>query len=138
MIKKTITYEDYFGEKRTEDFYFNLSEAELIEWEMSKDGGMERFVERVTKSQSIPELFPIFKDFVLRAYGVKSDDGRQFIKNEEVRQSFEQCPAYSALVMELITNTEEAVKFLNGIAPKDIAEKAAKKRAEMFTADKTK
>jgi len=138
MIKKTITYEDYFGEKRTEDFYFNLSEAELIEWEMSKDGGMERFVERVTKSQSIPELFPIFKDFVLRAYGVKSDDGRQFIKNEEVRQSFEQCPAYSALVMELITNTEEAIKFLNGIAPKDIAEKAAKKRVEMLTADKTK
>jgi hypothetical protein len=130
MIKKTIPYTDYFGEKRTDDFYFNLNEAELIEWEMSKDGGMERFVERVSKANSIPELFPIFKDFILRAYGVKSDDGRQFIKNDEVRKSFEQCPAYSILVLELIQNTEEAIKFLNGIVPKDIADRAAVEQAK--------
>jgi hypothetical protein len=133
MIKKTITYTDLFGEKRTEDFYFDLSKAELIEWEMSKDGGMERFVQRVTNAHSIPELFPIFKDFVLRAYGVKSDDGRRFIKNDEIRASFEECPAYSELVMELISDTEKAVAFLNGIAPKDIAEAATKEREKLLS-----
>lgn len=137
MIKKTITYTDLFGEKRTEDFYFDLSKAELIEWEMSKDGGMERFVQRVTSSNSIPELFPIFKDFVLRAYGVKSDDGRRFIKNDDVRASFEQCPAYSELVMELITDTEKAIAFLNGIAPKDIAEAATKERERRLNENKS-
>ena len=132
MIKKTITYTDYFGEKRTEDFYFDLNKAELIEWEMSKDGGMERFVKRVTEAKSVPELFPIFKDFVLRAYGVKSDDGKRFIKNDDVRASFEQCPAYSELVISLIQNTDEAIKFLNGIAPADIAEQATKERDKLL------
>ena len=119
MLKKTINYTDYNGNKRSEDFYFNLSKAELMEMEMRTAGGLIEKFARIAKSQNPDELVDIFKDVVLRAYGEKSADGRRFIKNDEIKEAFMQTEAYSELFMELATNAEAAAAFFNGIIPQE-------------------
>ena len=117
MLKKTINYTDYNGADRSEDFYFNLNKAELTEMEMSHDGGLTGLIDKVVKEQNAKEIVRIFKDLVLKAYGVKSDDGKRFIKNDELRDAFAQTEAYSELFMELATDAEAAADFINGIVP---------------------
>lgn len=117
MLKKTITYTDYNGNERTEDFYFNLTEAEIMEMEMSTAGGLAESIQRIVKAQDAPAIIKIFKDLVLKAYGVKSPDGKRFIKNASLREEFEQTEAYSKLFMELATDEDAAAEFVNGIVP---------------------
>lgn len=117
MLKKTITYTDYNGVERTEDFYFNFSKAEIAELEMSTTGGLTKTIERVVAAQDTAALIKIFKDLVLQAYGEKSADGRRFIKSKELSEGFSQTEAYSILFMELATNAESAAEFMNGIVP---------------------
>lgn len=117
MLKKTITYTDYNGTERTEDFYFNLSKAEVTEMEMGIEGGMTEMINRIVKAQDAPAIIAIFKKLVLQAYGEKSPDGKRFIKSEELSTAFSQTEAYSILFMELSTNADEAAKFVNGILP---------------------
>lgn len=122
MLKKTITYKDYNDVERTEDFYFNLSKAEIMEMEMGTTGGLAEMITRVVAAQDTPSVVKIFKDLVLKAYGVKSPDGRRFIKSEELSAEFAQTEAYSILFMELATNSDAAAKFINGIVPADMTQ----------------
>lgn len=117
MLKKTITYTDYNGVERTEDFYFNLTKAEVMEMEMSTTGGLAEMINRIVAAQDAPAIIKIFKELVLKAYGVKSPDGKRFIKSEQLRDEFEQTEAYSQLFMELATDADAAAKFVNGIVP---------------------
>ena len=123
MLKKTINYVDYNGNERTEDFYFNLTEAEILEMEMSQTGGLAESIQRIVQAQDIPAIIKVFKDLVLRAYGVKSPDGKRFIKNDSLREDFEQTEAYSKLFMELSTNPDKASEFINKIVPANMSEK---------------
>ena len=118
MIKKTITYMDYNQVERTEDFYFNLSKAEVMEMEMSTSGGLAEMITRIVAAQDQPSIIKIFKDLVLKAYGEKSPDGKRFMKSEEIATAFAQTEAYSQLFMELATDADAAAKFVNGIVPK--------------------
>lgn len=129
MLKKTIVYTDYNGVERTEDFYFNLSKAELMEMEMTTSGGLAESIQRIVAAQDAPAIIKIFKDLVLKAYGEKSPDGKRFIKSDEISASFAQTEAYSNLFMELATDADAAAKFVNGIIPKDLQEKANSKVA---------
>lgn len=122
MLKKTITYTDYNDNERTEDFYFNLSKAEITEMELSTTGGLAEMIQKIVNTQDGPKLVKIFKDLVLAAYGEKSPDGKRFIKSEELREAFSQTEAYSELFMELATNAEAASAFINGIMPKKFDE----------------
>ena len=117
MLKKTITYVDYNGAERTEDFYFNLSKAEVMEMEMSTSGGLAEMIKKIVAAQDAPAIIKIFKDLILKAYGEKSPDGKRFIKSEEIATSFSQTEAYSQLFMEWATNADEAAKVVNGIIP---------------------
>jgi hypothetical protein len=117
MLKKTVTYEDYDGNVRTEDFYFNLTKAEVAEMEMSTDGGMSNMLQRIVKSNDTKRIIEVFKDLVLRSYGEKSPDGRRFIKNQAIKDGFSQTEAYSQIFMELATDAELAAAFVNGITP---------------------
>ena len=125
MLKKTITYTDYNGVERTEDQYFNLSKAEIMEMEMSTAGGFAEMVQGIVKAQDAPAIMKIFKDIILKSYGEKSPDGKRFIKSKELSDEFSQTEAYSDLFMELCTNAEASAAFINGIIPADVAEKAA-------------
>ena len=123
MLKKTITYTDYNGVERTEDFYFYLSKADLMEMEMGTAGGFAEMIQKVVNAQDAPAIIKIFKDLILKAYGEKSADGKRFIKNDELRDAFSQTEAYSQLFMELATDSDAAAKFVNGIMPADVSEK---------------
>lgn len=125
MLKKSITYVDYNGNERKEDFYFNLTKAEVMEMEMSTNGGMAEMIKQIVASQDTAAIVKIFKDIVLKAYGVKSLDGKRFIKNDEIRDEFAQTEAYSNLFMELATDADAAAKFVNGIMPKEATEQKA-------------
>jgi hypothetical protein len=126
MLKKVITYNDYNGAERTEPFYFNLTEAEIMEMEMTTTGGLAEMIQRVVDAQDVPAIIKIFKDLILRAYGEKSADGKRFIKSEELSQGFAQTEAYSKLFMELATDDKAAAEFINGIVPPNMAQAAAK------------
>ena len=120
MLKKTIKYTDYDGNEREEDFYFNLSKAEVTEMELSKEGGMSEYIKKISAAQNAPELIKLFKEIITKSYGEKSLDGKRFIKNKELTEAFIQTEAYSELFVELASNADEAVKFINGIMPKNM------------------
>lgn len=124
MIKETISYTDYNGITRTEDFYFNLTKAEVMELEMSTKGGLAEMIQRIVAAQDQPAIIKIFKDLIIKAYGVKSPDGKRFIKNQEVVDEFVQTEAFSEMFMKLATDADAAAKFVNGIVPADLAKQA--------------
>lgn len=117
MLKKTITYTDYDGNERTEDHWFNLSKAECMEMELSTNGGMENFIKRIISEQDNEKIVKIFKDIILKAYGVKSPDGKYFRKSAEISADFASTEAYSTLFMELATDADAAAKFINAVLP---------------------
>ena len=117
MLKKTITYTDYNGVERTEDFYFNLTKAEVIEMELGIAGGLTDMMTQIVNAQDTPSIIKVFKDLILKAYGVKSPDGKRFMKSDEISASFVQTEAYSILFMELATDDQAAATFVNGILP---------------------
>lgn len=123
MLKKTITYTDYNGVERTEDFYFHLSKAEITELELSTDGGYAEMINKIINAKNVPSIAKIFKDLIFKAYGEKSDDGKRFIKSEEMSTAFSQTEAYSNLYMELATSADLASEFVNGIIPTDMVVK---------------
>lgn len=126
MLKKTITYVDYNGNERTEDHYFNLSKAEVMEMEMSTTGGLAEMIQRIVAAQDAPAIIKVFKELILKAYGVKSPDGKRFEKSEKIATEFSQTEAYSQLFMELATNADAAAAFINGVVPADAAKKENK------------
>lgn len=117
MIKKTIEYTDYNGVERKEDFYFNLSKAEVTEMELSTEGGLAERINKIVAAKDAPSIINIFKDLILRSYGEKSADGKRFVKSEEISRAFSQTEAYSILFMELATDESKAAEFVNGIVP---------------------
>lgn len=137
MLKKSITYTDYNGDKQTDECYFNLSKAELLEMEMSEKGGFENYLQMLIAEKDNKKIYALFKELILMSYGQKSADGRTFIKKKMVdgqmirlRDEFEQTEAFTELMMELISGGDEAMsKFINALIPKEIAEQAAKQLA---------
>lgn len=131
MLKKTVTYTDYNGSERTEDFYFNLTKAEIMEMELSTSGGLAEMIQRIVKAQDAPAIIKIFKELVLKAYGEKSPDGKRFIKSEEISTAFSQTEAYSQIFMELATDSDAAAAFVNGIVPDVDKQKVAQMAASV-------
>lgn len=119
MVKETIRYTDYDGNIREEDFYFHYSKAEILDLELSREGGIKKFLEKIVKAQNVPAITKYFKKLVLDAYGEKSDDGRRFIKTQELKNNFAQTEAYSNFYLELATNATKASEFINALFPKE-------------------
>lgn len=124
MLKKTIKYEDYNGVERSEDFYFNLTKAELYQMELGVDGGFEEYIMRIIKAQDLKTIIDLFKKIILQSYGEKSADGKMFIKTTDdgvsLANRFAQTEAFSELYMELATSDTAAADFIKGIMPKGI------------------
>lgn len=118
MLKKTITYTDYDGLERTEEFRFNLTKAELVDMELTTAGTFSETMKRIIAGKDIIRIAKLFKELLLKSYGVKSDDGKRFIKSQELSEAFSQTEAYSDLYIELLSNPEEAAKFFAEVAPK--------------------
>lgn len=117
MRKEIITFVDYNGVERTEAFYFNLSKAELTEFNLSVDGGVEPLIREIISTKDIPKLAECFKKIITLSYGKKDVDGRNFRKSKEILDDFLSTEAYSELYMRLISNTDDAIAFINGVVP---------------------
>ena len=135
MYIKTIEYVDYDGKLRKEDFYFNFNKAELMEMELTQEGGFDKWVARIANAQNTPAMVKLWKEFILKAYGEKSLDGKSFIKEDPetgrpLYKVFEQTAAYPVLFMELSTNDEAAAEFINKVVPAEAAEAIEKAKAE--------
>jgi len=126
MIKKTITYVDYNGNERTEDHYFDLSKAEIMEMQLSVNGGFDVMLKSIIDAKDIPAISKLFKEIIFKSYGKKSADGIRFEKSEEISRAFSQTGAYSELYMELCTDSKAAAEFINGIIPKGLAKDVEK------------
>lgn len=120
MLKKTITYNDYNGVSRTEDFYFNLTQTECIELETSVEGGLSETIKSMYQKQEASKIFPLFKKLIMLSYGEKTPDGKRFVKSEKLSEEFSQTPAYDSLFIDLISDTQHIIDFVNGIIPGDI------------------
>ena len=118
MFKKRIKYTDYNGNPREEDFYFNLTRAELTEMEFSSSGGLQNYIQKIIDAQSTQEILAVMKDLIFKSYGEKSLDGKYFNKSKEISEAFSHTEAYDILFMELATDEKAATEFINGIIPK--------------------
>lgn len=132
MFKDTVTYVDFDGNERTEDLYFNLTKAEVVILENSVSGGLQRRLEAIVKSNDNVQIIENFVEIIKKSYGIKSDDGKRFIKSDEISEEFMQTGAYEEFFMKLISDEEYAAKFINGIAPSGISDAdIAKAKAEL-------
>jgi hypothetical protein len=123
MLKETIKYVDYNGIERTEDFYFNLSETEIIEMASTTEGDLAEELKKMVESKDGSRIMKTFKDLVARAYGEKSADGRRFVKSPEISKAFFETEAYNKLFMRLVTEPEYAANFIAGIIPQEVKPK---------------
>ena len=117
MFKKTITYKDFDGKDIKEDFYFNFTRAEILEMQLEETGGLAEKLQRIINTQDVPSIIKVFKDLILRAFGQKSQDGKRFIKSEEISKEFSQTNAFADLYIELATNEQAATEFINNVIP---------------------
>jgi|PlaIllAssembly_1097288.scaffolds.fasta_scaffold438089_1 hypothetical protein len=121
MLKKEITYVDYNDKEQTETFYFNLTKTELTEMEASVDDGMSNFLKRIVAAEKVGEMLQVFKNIILSSVGIKSEDGKRFIKSKEISQDFVSSPAFDVLFMELATDPQKVAEFIKAVIPQDLA-----------------
>lgn len=141
MLKKTIIFDNLDGEKVTEDFYFNITKAEVMEMEIAQKGGLSSHLDEVIKSENNLEIMRIFKEILKASIGYRSENGNRFIKNEEIWLNFYQSEAYSEFLMEFFTDPKSIAVFIEAVLPKDIqefAEKAVAAQAAHGTQDEKK
>lgn len=125
MYEKKIKYKDYNGNEREETFYFNLKKSEILEMQLSEEGGLISMLSRIVETQDAPKIIKYFKKIVLSSYGIKSPDGVRFMKSEQISKEFEETEAYSELIIEMYSNVDFAAEFIKGIMP-DLDEEAMK------------
>jgi len=136
MLKKTITFHDLEGNEVTDDFYFNLTKAELLELELSEEGGFAENIQEIAKSNDGKKIIETFKEIIRRSYGVKSEDGRRFIKSPELFEEFSQTDAFSELFMQLATDASAGASFVNGVVPAQLAQQVADDMANLSDEEK--
>lgn len=122
MITKTITYTDYNGVEKTENFNFNLSKSELIDMELTTPGGFANYLQKIIDSKDYPSIAKMVKRVIFMSYGVKSPDGKRFMKSEQLSEEFAQTPAYDKLYMEFVTDAKAGADFINGLIPDDMVD----------------
>lgn len=115
MLAKKIAFTDWDGNPREETWYFNLSDAELTEWELSEAGGLSAKIEAISETQDVPALIALYKEVILKTVGKKDADGRRFRKSEEITREFTETGAYTELYMELATKEGAGAAFINGL-----------------------
>lgn len=128
MLKRDVSYEDFNGQRQTDTFYFNLTKTEMTDWDFE---GFAAMLQRLVEARDTQALIQEIKKIVLASYGVKSDDGKRFIKSDELRAEFEQTAAYDVLFMELATNDKNLTDFFIGTFPKEFGAKIQEASANM-------
>ena len=129
MRKETITYTDYNNVTRTEDFFFNLNEAELTALQYGVDGGLKEMLERIVKSNDNKQIMACFHDLIAKSYGEKSPDGRRFVKSTELSEAFMQTEAYNELMLRFMTDANYSAEFINDVLA-DVTKRTEERNAK--------
>ena len=135
MYKIREKYEDYDGNERVEEFYFNLTKAEITDMELTTEGGMSAMLNRIIAAKDTSKLIAVCKDLILRSYGQKSPDGRRFIKSDELTKEFTETPAYSQIYLRLATDDKAATEFVNNVIPKDLQKEVKAAQGNVIPAE---
>lgn len=138
MLKKTITYTDYDGMARTEDFWFNLSKTELTKLDAELPGGVLGVLRKIIDKKDRKALVDFIETLILRSYGEKTLDGKRFVKTIDMAEEFMQTPAYDELFMSILSDTDSQTSFINGVIPQSMAkeiEQTDKKQVENALAE---
>lgn len=130
MLKRTIQYQDWNDTQRTEDFFFNLTETECLDLQLTTAGGLAETIQKIINSNEVAQMIGVFKELLLASYGEKSDDGRHFVKSPEIRASFQNTVVFNKLYLELATDDKAAVAFIEGIMPANLLEQAKAEQAK--------
>lgn len=131
MVIKKIKFTDYNGVQREEEFYFNLSKAEILNLQFSVEGGLYATLKKISTMKDETKIVNFIQDIILKSYGEKSPDGRRFIKSEELMTNFMQTEAYSELLIELMSDVKKMGEFVKALMPKDIADNIPENVEEM-------
>lgn len=127
MLIRNITYTDYRGVTRTEEFVFGFSKRELMEMQVGKDGGLDVYLKKISNAKDPKAIMAAIKDLILKSYGVLSEDGKRHLKidrdGHRLSDDFEASPAFDEIFMEVATNDIKALEFIKAIIPADLAEK---------------
>lgn len=131
MLVKKIKYTDFLGNKREEEFYFNYSKADVQRLLFSTKEGLPAFLKRIVREEDRTKMFGFLEEFILKAYGEVSPDGRRFIKSDELSEGFKQTNAYSVLLDEFIDGGDKAISdFINAVIPKETLEEVSKEASD--------
>lgn len=130
MIKRPISYTNFDGQPKTKEVYFHISLAEMVEMEASVPGGFRANLMKIIEAEDAEAIVNAVKQFILMAYGQKSQDGESFVKTEQGRIDFSQTAAYQSLFMELATDADKAGDFINGIFPPELVAAAQAEQAK--------
>ena len=122
MLKKTIKYNDFNGDAQEETFYFNLSKAELVEMNLSEKGGLQDYFAKIVAEEDGREIVRLLREIVKSAYGVRSEDGKRFIKSEKNWEEFASTEALDELLFGLYTDSVQSIAFMRGIVPSELSE----------------
>lgn len=127
MIKKTISYVDFNGTQRNDDYYFHLSVPEATRFAARfGEQGWEAGIKSIVDGGDLRDVLDLFEDVILTSYGQKSPDGRTFVKNKEMRESFSNSEAYAQLFEELIMSPDAMTQFAKGIGMSTAQQLASK------------
>lgn len=124
MLRKTITYIDYDGKERTEEYHFNLTKIEMSKLFNSKVNLRDKLDDAIKNGDEVG-IIETFEELISKSYGIKSDGGKQFKKSKELSEAFLQTAAFESLLDELLTKEDQMVKFIEGIIPAAVAEQLA-------------
>jgi hypothetical protein len=139
MLKKTITYTDFNDEKQTEDFYFNLTRAELVKMELSGEGNsLSSQLQSIANAKDGKRIVEAMTKIIKQSYGVKSEDGKRFIKSEELSDAFEQTAAFSELFTEIATDADASAAFINNLVPADFAQSVGQQSAQISASEEAR
>ena len=133
MLIKKITYTDFFGKERTEEFRFNLSKGEISRDLIKTEGSLVNKLQAIVDAKNNTDVMNVFEKLIEKSYGEISEDGRRFMKEDDngrpLFNKFRQTPAYDILYMELISDEKKAVAFFKGILDPELQKEVAAAQA---------
>lgn len=116
MIKEDIKYVDFNGNEQVETAYFNMNrlEASRIQAHIGED--IQSYVKKLVDSKDVNKMLNFMDELILDSYGQRSEDGKRFIKNTELKKQFSESAAYATFFEGLLTDPKKAEVFGNGVA----------------------
>lgn len=133
VLKQTVQYTDFDGNQAMETLYFNLTRTEVAENLHLRDKfqDLENRLDlesgsRTLNPNEIAEVLDLVKILMKLAYGIRSDDGKRFIKNDQIWEEFTQTAVYDAFLFSLFEDADKANEFMMGVFPRELADELAR------------